>query len=46
VRREAPTLVCEAMSAQNVERYNEVSAGIMAGPGVYRRGYRTKRDRS
>ena len=46
VRREAPTLVCEAMSPEKVERYNEVSAGIMAGPGVYRKGYRDKQGRS
>lgn len=45
VPRDAPTLVCEPMSAQHVQRYEELSARIMAGPGVYRRGYRTRRNR-
>ena len=46
VPREAPTLVCEPCRRTNVDGYDEVSAGIMAGPGVYRKGYRTKRDRT
>ena len=43
VRREADVLVCEPMSAERVSRYDELAAKIMGGPGVYRRGYRSKR---
>ena len=43
VPREAPTLVCEAMSEAEVRRYDELARQIMAGPGVYRRQHRGKR---
>ena len=44
VPREMPTLLCEAMSEERVRRYEELSTRIMAGPGVYRRQHRSKRD--
>ena len=43
VPREVPLLVCEAMSAERVNRCDALAAKIMAGPGVYRKGYRHKR---
>ena len=43
VPREAPTLVCEAMSPADVARYDALADRILAGPGVYRKGYRSKR---
>ena len=43
VPREPPTLSCEAMSAEQVERYGALATKIMAGPGVYRKAYRSKR---
>ncbi|HKX43646.1 MAG TPA: hypothetical protein VJO99_20970 [Burkholderiaceae bacterium] len=43
VPREAPTLVCEAMSDERVRGYDALAERIMAGPGVYRKGYRSKR---
>ena len=43
VPREPPDLVCEAMSADRVARYDALAEKIMAGPGVYRKGYRSKR---
>ena len=43
VPRETPTLVCEAMSAAHVDRYDALAAMIIAGPGAYRKGYRSKR---
>ena len=43
VPRDAPTLTCEAMSADHMQRYDELAGQIMAGPGVYRKGYRSKR---
>lgn len=43
VRREQPALVCEAMTDERVGRYDELAAQIMAGPGVYRKGFRSKR---
>lgn len=46
VPRAALALHCEPMAAQGVARYDAVSAGILAGPGVYRRGYRSKRERT
>ena len=42
VSREVPELVCEAMPADRVAGYNELAGKIMAGPGVYRKGYRRK----
>jgi hypothetical protein len=43
VPRDATELVCEAMSAERVAGYDTLAARIMAGPGVYRKGYRSKR---
>ena len=43
VPRVAPTLVCEAMSPDHVARYDALADRILAGPGVYRKGYRSKR---
>ena len=43
VPREAPTLLCEAMSRADVTRYDALADRILAGPGVYRKGYRSKR---
>ena len=43
VPREAPTIVCEAMTQGAIERYAAVAADIMAGPGVYRKRFRSKR---
>ena len=43
VPREAPTLVCEPMTAAHVAGYDALAEKIMSGPGVYRRGYRSKR---
>ena len=43
VPRDPPTLVCEAMSEAGVRSYTELARQIMAGPGVYRKRYRSKR---
>ena len=43
VPREAPALVCEPMSAVHVQRYDELATRILKAPGVYRKGYRSKR---
>jgi hypothetical protein len=43
VPRQTPTLVCEAMSVAAKNHYDELASKIMAGPGVYRKGYRSKR---
>jgi hypothetical protein len=43
VPRDPPELCCEAMSADRVAGYDALAARIMAGPGVYRKGYRSKR---
>ncbi|HTP75308.1 MAG TPA: hypothetical protein VML58_24065 [Burkholderiaceae bacterium] len=43
VRREADELVCEPMAVEHQLRYEAVAAQIMAGAGVYRKGYRGKR---
>ncbi|MEO8930470.1 MAG: hypothetical protein ABI326_13390 [Caldimonas sp.] len=42
VPREAPTLVCEAMSDAHLRGYDVLAAQIMNGPGVYRKGFRRK----
>ena len=42
VTREAPTLVCESMSAAHLAGYDALAEKILAGPGVYRKGYRRK----
>jgi hypothetical protein len=43
VPRDAPVLVCEAMSDERRSRYDALATKIMAGPGVYRKNYRNKR---
>ena len=43
VPREAPMLVCEAMSGAHAQRYEALAEKILAGPGVYRKAYRSKR---
>jgi hypothetical protein len=43
VPREAPELVCEAMSDERMAGYDGLASKIMSGPGVYRKGYRGKR---
>jgi hypothetical protein len=43
VPREEPTLVCEPMSQAQVRGFDALATRIMEGPGVYRKGYRSKR---
>ena len=43
VPREPATLSCEAMSDADMARYGDLAGRILAGPGVYRKGYRSKR---
>ena len=43
VPRESATLVCEPMSDERVQGYDALATKIMAGPGVYRKGFRSKR---
>ncbi|MBC7711494.1 MAG: hypothetical protein H7203_15650 [Rhizobacter sp.] len=43
VLREPLTLICETMSDEHRARHDALSAQIMGGPGVYRKGYRSKR---
>ena len=43
VPRTAAALTFEAMSAAQLRRYEVLAAKVMAGPGVYRKGYRSKR---
>ena len=43
VPREAPVLVCEPMSAAHIHSYDGLAARILEAPGVYRKGYRSKR---
>jgi hypothetical protein len=43
VPRAAPELLFEAMSEERVAGYSSVADKIMSGPGVYRKGYRSKR---
>jgi hypothetical protein len=45
VPREAPVLRCEAMGPAETAAHDALAAQIMAGPGVYRREHRQKRDR-
>ncbi|MGN6525201.1 MAG: hypothetical protein ACTHL8_02325 [Burkholderiaceae bacterium] len=42
VPREAPRLVVEAMGEAQVAGYEALADRIMAGPGVYRKGYRSR----
>ena len=43
VPRTAAALKFEAMTAAQLQRYEVLAAKLMAGPGVYRKGYRSKR---
>ena len=43
VRREALELQVEAMDAERIERYQSLAERVLAGPGVYRKHYRSKR---
>ena len=43
VPQAAPTLVCEPMDADRLQRYERLASAIMSGPGVYRREHRRKR---
>ena len=43
VPREAPVLICEPMPEARVRGYDALATQIMSGPGVYRKGYRSKR---
>ena len=45
VPREAPELAFEAMQAEQVAGYDALAGKIMAGPGVYRKGFRDKEGR-
>ena len=45
VPREAPELAFEAMSDERIAGYGAVADRIMAGPGVYRKGFRDKAGR-
>ena len=45
VPREAPELVFEAMQAERIAGYEALAGRIMAGPGVYRKGFRDKEGR-
>ena len=42
VPRGADELICEPMSAERQQGYEALAAQIMAGPGVYRKGFRRK----
>ena len=44
VPREPPSLHCEPMSAVQQQRYDALAEQVQAGPGVYRKRYRVKRD--
>jgi hypothetical protein len=41
--RESPVLICEPMPEARVRGYDALATQIMSGPGVYRKGYRSKR---
>ena len=43
VPRDVPELVCEAMDAAQLARQAQLMADVAAGPGVYRKRYRSKR---
>ncbi len=43
VPRQAIELVCEPMSPAHLTSYDALAGRIMAGPGVYRKGFRNKR---
>ena len=45
VPREAPELAFEAMPAERIAGYDALAGRIMAGPGVYRKGFRDKEGR-
>jgi hypothetical protein len=46
VAREALTLQCEAFSAADAERYQATATALLSRPGVYRRRFRVRRERS
>jgi len=46
VPRVSLTLSCESMTATHIAAYDTVATKIMAEPGVYRKGYRSKRSSS
>ncbi len=46
VPREAPELAFEPMPAERIAGYAALAEKIMAGPGVYRKGFRDKQGRS
>jgi hypothetical protein len=43
VTRTVPTLVVEAMTEEHLKHSDALAMQIMAGPGVYRKGFRSKR---
>ena len=43
VTRTVPTLAFEAMTEEHLKRSEALATQIMAGPGVYRKGFRSKR---
>ena len=43
VPRQPTELVCEVMSTEHFTSYDALAGRIMAGPGVYRKGFRNKR---
>ena len=46
VAREALALHCEAFSAADAERYQATASDLLSRPGVYRRKFRVRRERS
>jgi hypothetical protein len=46
VPRDLPRLHCEAFSPERAARYVQLSAEVLATPGIYRRRFRVKRRRS
>jgi hypothetical protein len=43
VPRDELTLICEAMSGEQMQRYDALASEILSGPGAYRRLHRSKR---
>jgi hypothetical protein len=46
VAREALTLACEAFSPTDAARYQATATALLSRPGVYRRKFRVRRERS
>src|SRR5277367_3028671 len=46
VAREALDLVCEAFSAEDVQRYRDTARELLSEPSVYRKKFRVKRSSS